>query len=149
MTDHHRLRPNSPAVTSETFDTEVVIVNFDTGTYHSVQGTGVEVWRLIERGATTEEIVAATAARCDHDQGSIRSAIEAFVTQLTQQGLVVSDAVAGAPEAPVGSSAGSEKQPFEPPVLNTFTDMQELLWLDPIHEVDEAGWPVAAGGDTR
>ncbi|MBX3014591.1 MAG: hypothetical protein KF832_23935 [Caldilineaceae bacterium] len=30
---------------------------------------------------------------------------------------------------------------FETPVLNEFTDMQERLLLDPIHEVDHAGWP--------
>jgi hypothetical protein len=26
--------------------------------------------------------------------------------------------------------------------LNKFTDIKELLLLDPIHEVDEAGWPL-------
>jgi hypothetical protein len=25
--------------------------------------------------------------------------------------------------------------------LNKYTDMQDLLLLDPIHEVDAAGWP--------
>ena len=25
--------------------------------------------------------------------------------------------------------------------LGKYTDMQELLLLDPVHEVDEAGWP--------
>jgi hypothetical protein len=35
------------------------------------------------------------------------------------------------------------------PVLEKYTDMQELLLLDPIHDVEEAGWPKArpaAGG---
>jgi hypothetical protein len=26
-------------------------------------------------------------------------------------------------------------------MLQKFTDMQDLLLLDPIHEVDESGWP--------
>ena len=26
--------------------------------------------------------------------------------------------------------------------MEKYDDMQELLLLDPIHEVDEAGWPV-------
>jgi hypothetical protein len=31
---------------------------------------------------------------------------------------------------------------FTQPVLEVYTDMQDLLLLDPIHEVDEeAGWP--------
>jgi hypothetical protein len=49
---------------------------------------------------------------------------------------------AGAPEG-VPSGEPSPREPFAAPALNTFSDMQELLLLDPIHEVDEAGWPVA------
>ena len=37
-----------------------------------------------------------------------------------------------------------EKLPFEAPVLYTYTDMAELLLLDPIHDVDETGWPKPA-----
>ena len=32
------------------------------------------------------------------------------------------------------------------PVLEKYTDMQELLLLDPIHDVEEAGWPKAKPG---
>ena len=35
----------------------------------------------------------------------------------------------------------SEKRPYVPPQIERFTDMQELLLLDPIHEVDDTGWP--------
>jgi len=31
--------------------------------------------------------------------------------------------------------------PFVLPVLERYTDMQELLLIDPIHDVDETGWP--------
>ena len=31
---------------------------------------------------------------------------------------------------------------FTPSKLNRYADMQDLLLLDPIHEVDEEGWPV-------
>jgi hypothetical protein len=27
-------------------------------------------------------------------------------------------------------------------VLNVYSDMQDLLTLDPIHDVDAAGWPM-------
>jgi hypothetical protein len=33
---------------------------------------------------------------------------------------------------------------FGQPVLEKFTDMADLLLLDPIHEVGEAGWPQRA-----
>jgi hypothetical protein len=28
------------------------------------------------------------------------------------------------------------------PLLRKYTDMRDLLLLDPIHDVDEQGWPV-------
>jgi len=30
---------------------------------------------------------------------------------------------------------------FDAPVLHSYTDMQDVLLLDPIHDVDETGWP--------
>ena len=42
---------------------------------------------------------------------------------------------------------GVEKTQFEFPIIEKFTDMQELLLLDPIHEVDEKGWPHQAAED--
>jgi hypothetical protein len=30
---------------------------------------------------------------------------------------------------------------FQPPTLRKYTDMQDLLLIDPIHEVDDLGWP--------
>ena len=41
--------------------------------------------------------------------------------------------------APV--SSGGPRQPFRPPVLERHSDMQDLLVLDPIHDVGEMGWP--------
>jgi len=31
---------------------------------------------------------------------------------------------------------------FQPPTLNKYTDMRDMLLLDPIHDVGESGWPV-------
>ena len=41
----------------------------------------------------------------------------------------------GAPDA------SGEKVAFEPPRLERYTDMKDYFLLDPIHEVDTAGWP--------
>ena len=42
------------------------------------------------------------------------------------------------------------RQPWSAPVLETFTDMQDLILLDPVHEVEPTrGWPASgepAGG---
>jgi len=136
-----RLRPSSPAVSSETFDDEVVIVNFDTGKYHSVQGTGVVIWRMVESGAGRSEIAARVQAEHDGDPAEIAAAVESFLAHLAAESLIV--AFEGEPAEVAPPSGLAARTPFRAPVLNTFSDMQELLWLDPIHEVDESGWPVA------
>jgi hypothetical protein len=33
---------------------------------------------------------------------------------------------------------------FQPPTLESYNDMQDLLLLDPIHDVDDMGWPQKA-----
>ena len=30
---------------------------------------------------------------------------------------------------------------YQPPVLETYADLQDILLLDPVHDVDETGWP--------
>ena len=40
-----RLTWNSHGITSETFDDEVVIVNFDSGKYHSLQESARLIWQ--------------------------------------------------------------------------------------------------------
>ena len=31
---------------------------------------------------------------------------------------------------------------FTTPTLEIFSDMQDILLLDPVHDVDERGWPI-------
>src|SRR4051812_39702151 len=41
-------RINSPKVIHQVFDTEVVVVNLETGNYYSVTGSGIEAWQGLE-----------------------------------------------------------------------------------------------------
>lgn len=134
-----RLTWNSPALTAETFDDEVVIVNFDSGKYHSLQGTGRQIWQWLGSAPESDALVAQVCATFAGDADEIASSVRSFLDTLNTEGLVVPVAA----DAPAGPFETAPRAPFTPPVLNTFSDMQELLLLDPIHEVDTAGWPVA------
>lgn len=134
-----RLRVNAPRVIHETIDHEVVIIDLTTGTYYSLEGTGEEIWTLLDDGVPTERLAEVLLARNEADPGVVSDAIERFVDELLAESLVVPD-----PQPPRVLGPGTEgpKQPFEPPRLERFTEMQQLIALDPIHEVDEAqGWP--------
>jgi len=46
-----------------------------------------------------------------------------------------------------GAEASGEKRPFRVPSFQRFEDMQAFLLVDPIHEVDETGWPQIKPGE--
>ncbi len=132
-----------PDVVHETIDGETVIVNLENGVYYSLRYSGVDVWNLIESGANFEELTSEIAKRYNGDARDIENAIRELLITLQQEGLVqVSSSRRSGnqtPQTPI--AAGPEKPGFENPILEKYSDMQELLLLDPIHEVDEEGWP--------
>lgn len=137
-------RINTPQVIRETFEDEVVIVNLETGSYYSLDNVGAKIWELIEAGRSEVTIAAAIVHQYQGDDAEVAQAVARFLQELQQEELVLAAAQATA-EATICASDGTltnqPKPPFIPPRLHKYTDMQELLLLDPIHEVDATGWP--------
>lgn len=137
-----RFRPAGPRVIHETFDDEVVIVNLDSGRYYSAQQAGADIWQLLVAGSTVGEMSTQLALHYDASPEAMIEPIARFCEQLTAESLVMI-----ADEAPVGGTlptlADRGRRAFSAPRLQVFTDMQDLLLLDPIHEVGPEGWPVA------
>jgi hypothetical protein len=136
----HRL--NTPQVIAETIDGEAIMIDLATGNYYSVRGCGADICTLLEAGASTDEIVAALLELYDADRSAVELAVETLIGELEQEQLVTSTDGdgKGPPPLPAGRSA---KAPFLPPTFEKYTDMQDLVLLDPVHEVDERGWPHA------
>jgi hypothetical protein len=141
--DNQRFRVNTPTVTHETIDGEAVIINLDSGNYYSLVEAGSLIWALVERGASTSEVQNLVQQTYQGDVTDIDQGVHELLTELKRENLIVF--VDAAPAADltevVPSSNGHEKPLFNAPSLNKFSDMQELLLLDPIHDVDDAGWP--------
>ena len=136
-----RFRVNNPAVIGESIDGELLIVNLETGAYFSARGSGELIWSLAATGLGMGEIANTVAAAFSGDGAEIRAATLSFIENLVSEGLIVV-----APAGDLRSGAvppTAEPLPFALPVLEKFTDMQELLLLDPVHEVEETGWPHA------
>lgn len=141
-----RFRVNSPAVIHQTFESEAVIVNLETGDYFSLRGSGAEVWEAIVRGVPEEEIVAGLAGEggAGNGRGGVGDDVHGLFVELLREALIV-PVEAGAIAAGAGVRQIARRRPYERPILEKFTDMRELLLLDPIHELDEMGWPRPAG----
>lgn len=132
------IRLNTPDVIHESFDSETVIVNLRIGVYFSLNEAGLQLWEEIGKGATEDQLVALWQAKQGMDEAAARNVVRAFLNELRDEQLIVVDA----PDAP-GAPAGPPPAGAVMPALRKFTDLQDLLMLDPIHEVDERGWPHA------
>jgi hypothetical protein len=141
-----RYRVNSPQVIAETLGDETIIVNLATGHYFNLQRTAVEVWEALARQEDVSTIVLKLQAGYDAGDGVIESAVAQLISDFQAADLIVPEEGDGAPvEAPAAPSGG-ERRPFVAPTFATFTDMQDIILLDPVHEVDARGWPHAPAG---
>lgn len=136
---------NSPHVIAETVGGETTIVNLGTGHYFSLQGSGADIWAALERGVSPEGVVRELCARHVADDGRIEGAVADLVDELVLAELIVAEEGEEEP-APPGCPDGGARTPFVAPTLTTYTDMQDIILLDPVHEVDPSGWPHAAAG---
>lgn len=135
-----RFRVNSPDVAWEDFDDEVIMVHFESGQYFSTREVGSEILRRLEKGAPVTAVEQAIIALYDVEAAVAAQSLSTFVAELREHGLIVPrDDAAAVPWRPESNTEA--KRPFLPPVLETYSDMQDLLLLDPIHEVDDSGWP--------
>ena len=131
-----------PNVVFEESEHEVVVVNLITGVYYFLTGTGAFAWIAIQSGASTEDVATQlrTVAPAETDA---ESDLAAFVNQLVELELLVppTGEVAREHQAPVLSKyvvAG-----YLAPALESYADLQDILLLDPVHDVDADGWPSA------
>lgn len=129
-------RINTPSVIYEILDGEAVILNLDEGIYYSLNESGKEIWNSLSAGASFEKAVSLFEPG-GNDQ-TIRNELAKFIDELIKEKLIVPYEAAHKSEQKT-----YRKMQFETPVLHIYHDMKELLLLDPIHEVDQAGWPVA------
>jgi hypothetical protein len=146
MDGFERFRINSPKVIHETIDGETVIVNLDSGNYYSLDEVAGGIWALIGNGLPVAKIILDIASRYIGKREEMDQAIRQFIGRLQEEGLIVTDeSRLNESETEPGhrdATQAMEGHPvFETPALHKYSDMQDLLLLDPIHEVDDAGWP--------
>jgi len=133
---------NAPKISSDSADGEVIILNLETGAYYGLEREGAAIWEWILAGKAFGETVAAMAEASGIPPEQAESALQAFLAELLQEEILLPY---GGMQEGAGSAVGPLAFPgdnaFAPPSLNKYTDMQELLMIDPVHDVDDRGWP--------
>src|SRR5262245_32598882 len=112
-------------------------MNLATGAYFSTRQTGSLLWGWIEQGISFSAMIRSLEAHYTTAPGEISQALERFLTELKEHGLIRELASNGARAGADPLLAIDGKPVFVPPHLEVYTDMRDLLLLDPIHDVDE------------
>ncbi len=146
LTDSYE--PAGQDIDCEEIDGEVIIVNLRNGNYYSLTQSATVIWSHIARGETLERIQGVLLRRYLGEARVMQQGVTDLIRALETEDLIrrvdtESHQVNGSlpAEAPTGG-----QEPYLPPLLERFTDMGDLLLLDPVHEVeDQKGWPHSKG----
>jgi hypothetical protein len=134
-------------IAHEIIDGEAIIVNLENGNYYSLNKAGADLWDFVEKGLDVPEIIEGLAQRYEGNRAEIETSVSQLLADMQKEGLITIDQETMGEKHRVilapgeGESKNGKKPLFESPTLQKYTDMQEMLWLDPIHDVDETGWP--------
>ncbi len=133
-------KTNDAKAISELLDGETIIINLENGNYYSMNETGSTLWQLLQDGAGIDGLTAALVAGYEVSDDVAAKDLRAFLDVLQADELIVAETAETTPQA--APAQATERKPFEAPAIQKYEDMQEMLLADPIHDVDEQGWPV-------
>lgn len=136
---------NTPRIAHETLDGETIIIDFDNGAYFSITDIGAFIWEQLAKSASAQDIIEVLKQRYVDEAVDLETEVSQFLAELQQETLISSLDNTASPfdvALAIAELNAIERLPYQTPKLHKYTDMQELLLLDPIHEVDEQGWPM-------
>jgi hypothetical protein len=129
---------NSDAFAAEVFDTEIVVLNLIDGTYYALGGSAIEIWPLLSSGEPLAHIADEIVRIHKIPLGKAAEAVSSFSASLASEGILNHAAATNEKMAMT-----AHLKTFVPLTIEKNADMQDLLTLDPIHDVNpEKGWPV-------
>jgi len=126
------------SVSSEFMEGEVVAIHLGTGIYYSLRGSAATLWRALDEPMSLAGLTGLLAEKHQVAADVAARDVEEFLQRLLAEQLVIpteAPATVRAPEPVVARAA------YAAPQLERFSDLQDLLLLDPIHDVGTQGWP--------
>jgi len=125
---------NSPNCIAEAVEDDLIVINLFSGKYYNMQGAAVHAWHALLNGAKPSQLLNANDWTEAEEQ-----AFRHFLQLLVDESLIVAHARTINTELPLTILINDETSSFK---VEVFTDMEEMLKLDPIHDADaDIGWP--------
>jgi len=138
------IQVNEPHIVHETIDGETILMDLRSGNYFSIEKSGAVIWEILIQTANVDTLIQKAGELSNPGQSDqVRSDIQNFVEKLLSEDLIREAERNEAPEITeeMLNSLKRAVTAMEALEVNKYSDMQEMLLLDPIHDVDEKGWP--------
>jgi hypothetical protein len=128
---------NAPGVIFDEIDGEVLVIDLKVGHYFRLRESASRLWTLIINGNTFLEIIEISNSTPPNQQD-----IDQFILELLSLNLIVQSNDVNHTQTNLRSMDLSNLK------IEKFTDLEDILGLDPIHEVDASkGWPFSGSGE--
>ena len=138
----------SKGIVHESFEEEVVIIHLQTGKYYSLRQSGAFIWKSILADSDILSILNKLTGSYKVESDILEKDLYHLIGQLLDEGLLdESTDEAGPDRKDLHLVEVKEPADYQSPVLEVFTDMQDLILLDPIHDVNPEGWPYQDTGN--
>jgi hypothetical protein len=139
-----QVQVNEPHIVHETIDGETILMDLRSGNYFSIEKSGAVLWEILVQTGDVGDLLQKAGELSQPDStDQVKIDIQKFVNKLIEESLV-KEAEGSETSEMTGDQLNSLKKvlsTMEPLEVNKYSDMQDMLLLDPIHDVDEKGWP--------
>jgi hypothetical protein len=114
----------------EDFGDEVVIIDSASGAFYSLKGRAIPLWRACAQGLDLAHLERSLQKLDSDEQQNIRT----MLTELTAASILVE-------QAPGAAGTALEWEGFAATKFEKNDNFDDLIRLDPIHDVSDQGWP--------
>jgi hypothetical protein len=144
-----RYRSNTPRFVDETIDGEALIMDMLKGNYFSCLGASAIAWDALKQGVSVDETAEALAGAYGLAATDVAPDVDRFARRLVDEEMLVevetvTVAPAEAASGAVAAATSGGRSPlgdYRALTYERFSDLADLILLDPVHDVTEAGWP--------
>jgi len=125
---------NAPDCICEEVEGDLIVINLLSGRYYNMRGASVIAWNAIIAGVAPSQLIKASDLTAEQ-----LIAFEHYTGVLVKEELIVTTEQESTKVDVLPLIIHDEASPFQ---VDIFSDMEEMLRLDPIHEADaNLGWP--------
>jgi hypothetical protein len=127
---NRRFQPKTEEIAASIIDGETIIVNLSNGNYFSTDGTGTEIWSMIEQRRSVAEMHAIFSQRNGADGQRVSDDLGALLEKMLNENIIEDANAPPNSHAETLQPSGSAPD-YQSPVFHVYRDMSDLLALDP------------------